>query len=68
MGHAQPRVTLVDMEYGWEFHTTVVFVIRVAQFIKHVAVYRVGNPCLDQLEQVLIIEGSIDPVLSHRCE
>ena len=58
----------MDIQQSGEFHAAVILVIRVAQLIQHVAVDRVGNPRLDQLQHVLVIEGSIDPVLSHRCE
>ena len=68
MRHAQPRVTLVDMEHGGVFHAAEIFVVRISQLIEHVPVDWIRNPCLDQLEQILIIERSIDSVLSHRRE
>src|SRR5437867_6126308 len=65
MRHAEPRVTLVDMQRGGEFHAAEILVIRIAQLIKHVAIDRVGDPGVDEFQHVLVIEGSVDPVLSH---
>ena len=68
VGHGQPRIALVNVERGGEFHAAEILVVRVAQLVQHVAVYRVRNPRVHHREEVLVIERADHAVLSHRRE
>ena len=58
----------VMMEVARELHAVDVAPLRVFAFVVHVAAHGIGNPRLDALDEVLIVDRAVDAVFAERRE
>ena len=49
---------MMNVKHRGEFDAAEILGVRIAQLVQHVTVNGVGNPRLDQLEQILVVDST----------